>query len=250
MGPVPVPLVDYVHSVEAQCISTESPTDAELERACADISVEPGLFDLVGPAINSGAGMFLFGAPGNGKSTLARRITSCFGQHIWIPHALYVDGQIIKLYDSSYHKQVAEEDRGIVRSKEYDARWVRILRPTVSVGGELTADCLEVRHDPNSNVCEAPLQLKSNGGCLLIDDFGRQEINPARLLNRWIIPLESGYDFLSLHTGKKIQVPFEQLIIFCHQPRAAGAGRRGVPPPHPLQDRDRRPRRERVSQAV
>jgi predicted ATPase with chaperone activity len=213
-GPAPVPFRDYVIAVEAQCISTESPTYEELANACAEISVDDQLFDTIGPAVNSGAGMFLYGHPGNGKSTLAKSITSCFGQDVWIPRVIAEDGHLVKLFDPSCHHEVVQEDRGILKGRDYDRRWVRIRRPTVSVGGELTMDNLEIRHDPVSHVSEAPLQLKSNCGCLLIDDFGRQRIEPAELLNRWIVPLESKYDFLTLPSGKKIQVPFEQLIIF------------------------------------
>ncbi|MGA2254724.1 MAG: AAA family ATPase [Thermoguttaceae bacterium] len=214
VGPAPVPLSDYVVSVNAQTIRAEAPRRDRLAQAFADISVDSNLFADLGPAVNSGAGLFLYGAPGNGKSTLARRITSCFGQYIWIPYALIVGGQLIKLHDSAYHEVAKDDSQGIVRNADYDRRWVKIRRPTVVIGGEMTMDCLELRHDPHSNVSEAPLQLKSNCGCLLIDDFGRQRIEPAALLNRWIIPLENRHDFLTLVTGKKFQVPFEQLIIF------------------------------------
>lgn len=214
VGPAPVPLMDYVISVEAQSITAEAPGPEKLAAAVEGISVDPGLFETLGPAINAGTGMFLYGAPGNGKSTLAKRITMCFGQEIWVPHALYEDGQIIKFFDSAYHKRVNDGSRSIVKCREYDRRWVKIVRPTVVVGGELTMDNLELRHDQRSNVNEAPLQLKSNCGCLLIDDFGRQRIEPAQLLNRWIVPLEMRHDFLTLPTGKKLQVPFEQLVIF------------------------------------
>src|SRR5262245_13293559 len=197
VGSAPVPFVDYVNSVEAQCISTESPTDEDLRQACSDISVDEKLFDLIGPAVNSGAGMFLFGSPGNGKSTLAKRITACFGQEMWIPRAIVEDDQLIKLFDSSYHQELLGTSRSMLKTADYDQRWVKIRRPTVTVGGELTMDNLEIRHDPVSNVCEAPLQLKSNGGCLLIDDFGRQRLDAAELLNRWIVPLECSYDFLT-----------------------------------------------------
>ena len=213
-GPVPVPLVDYVLSVEAQTIRAEKPKRHQLEKAFADISIDPNLFESLGPAINSGAGLFLYGSPGNGKSTLARRITMCFGQVIWVPQTVSEDGQLIKLYDAAYHEAVEKTDDGLLQAAEHDRRWVRIKRPTVVVGGELTMDALEIRHDPYSNISEAPLQMKSNCGCLLIDDFGRQRIEPRELLNRWIIPLENRHDFLTLSTGKKIQVPFEQLIIF------------------------------------
>ncbi|MEA1952740.1 MAG: AAA family ATPase, partial [Planctomycetota bacterium] len=214
VGPAPVPLEDYVVSVEAQTIRAEAPKRDQLVQAFSDISVNTNLFESLGPAVNSGTGLFLYGAPGNGKSTLARRITQCFGQHIWVPNTLIEDGQLIKLYDAAYHQAVEQEEGGILRCDGFDARWLRIRRPTVMVGGELTLDNLEIRHDPACNISEAPLQMKSNCGCLLIDDFGRQRVEPGDLLNRWIVPLENGHDFLTLSTGKKIQVPFEQLIIF------------------------------------
>lgn len=214
VGPAPVLLSDYVVSVDAQSISHERPDHECLTRACADISVDPKLFSSLGPAINSAGGLFLYGAPGNGKSTLARHVTMCFGQKIWIPHAIIVSGQIIKFFDAQFHREVPESAEGSPFTSSVDRRWVQIQRPTVIVGGELTLDNLELRHHRESNVCEAPLQLKSNCGCLLIDDFGRQRVAPAELLNRWIVPLETRHDFLTLPTGKKIQVPFEQLVIF------------------------------------
>ncbi len=214
VGPAPVPLVDYVISVEAQSITAEAPGPEKLQEAVRGISVDPSLFESLGPAINSGAGMFLYGSAGNGKSTLAKRITLCFGQEIWIPHVLYEDGQIIKFYDTAYHKPVINDERNITKCGDHDRRWLKVSRPTVVVGGELTMDSLELRHDPRSNVNEAPLQMKSNCGCLLIDDFGRQRIEPTQLLNRWIVPLEMRHDFLTLPTGKKLQVPFDQLVIF------------------------------------
>ena len=214
IGPAPVQLSEYVVSVKAQSISHEAPDRERLIEACNGISVDPKLFDSLGPAINSGGGMFLYGAPGNGKSTLARHIISCFGQTTWIPHSIIEDGQIIKLYDPQFHKLVPVDEDGPLRTRETDRRWVKIHRPTVVVGGELTLDNLELRHNATSKISEAPLQLKSNCGCLLIDDFGRQRITPVDLLNRWIVPLESHIDFLTLPSGKKIQVPFEQLVIF------------------------------------
>ena len=214
VGAAPVPLLDYVLSAEAQSIRAEAPKREDLRDAFEDITIDEELFENLGPAINSGAGLFLYGEPGNGKSTLAKRITQCFGQDIWIPKVVIEDGQLIKLYDAAVHEPSAEDESSILKSAAYDRRWIKIRRPTVIVGGELTMDGLEIRYDPHSNVSEAPLQMKSNCGCLLIDDFGRQRIDPVELLNRWIVPLESRYDFLTLSTGKKIQVPFEQLIIF------------------------------------
>lgn len=214
VGPAPVPLTEYVTSVEAQSIRAESPQRAHLERSFAGISVPPRMLDKLGPAVNSGAGLFLHGDPGNGKTTLAERIARCFGHTIWLPYALFIDGQIVKLFDPACHKPVADNEQSVLKGPHVDRRWTRIRRPTVIVGGELTMELLDIRHNPAQNFSEAPLQLKSNCGVLLIDDFGRQRIDPTALLNRWIVPLEKGYDFLTLPTGQTIQVPFEQMIIF------------------------------------
>lgn len=216
VGPAPVPLSEYLLAVEAQTIQAEAVRREQLAQAFSDISVDPELLDVLGPAVNSGAGLFLYGSPGNGKTTLAKRITGCFGRNVWIPHALIEDGQIIKLYDTAIHTEARSEgvDDAFIGTEGIDSRWIKIRRPTAIVGGELTMDSLEIRHDPVSNVSEASLQLKSNCGCLLIDDFGRQRIDPTELLNRWIVPLENRCDYLTLPSGKKLQVPFDQLIIF------------------------------------
>ena len=214
VGRAPVRLSEYILSVDAQSIAHEAPSRERLAEACKGITVDPKLFRTLGPAINSGGAIFLYGAPGNGKSTLARQVTRCFGQRIWVPHAIIDGSQIIKLYDSQFHKAVEDGDGSLLRSKTVDRRWIQISRPTVAVGGELTLDNLELRYHRDTRVCEAPLQLKSNCGCLLIDDFGRQRIPPRDLLNRWIVPLESRHDYLTLPTGKKIQVPFQQIVIF------------------------------------
>ncbi|QDT04781.1 hypothetical protein K227x_31780 [Rubripirellula lacrimiformis] len=216
VGPAPVPLADYVVSVEAQAAGIEPIDRDQLREALSAISYQDSLLDELGPAVNSNTGMFLFGPPGNGKTTIARCLTQVLGQEIWIPHAVLDDGNLIKLQDDAFHRPapVPESGGNILKNQEWDRRWLRIGRPTVVVGGELIMDNLEVRHDPRSNVCEAPLQMKSNCGSLLIDDFGRQRIAPEELLNRWIVPLENKCDYLTLPTGKKIQIPFEQLIIF------------------------------------
>jgi len=214
VGAAPVLLEDYVLSVEAQTIRAEAIRRHHLQSAFGDIRVEASMVAQLGPAINSGAGLFLYGSAGNGKTTLAKRITKCFGQPIWIPRTLCEDGQFVKLFDPAFHEPVGAGQSNVLRDETYDHRWVKIRRPTVVVGGELVLDSLEIRHDASTNVSEAPLQLKSNCGCLLIDDFGRQRVEPQQLLNRWIVPLESRVDYLALSTGKKIQVPFDQLIIF------------------------------------
>ena len=212
-GTAPVPLADYVASVAAQSLHLETPGPSELKDAFRDLLINAEMLSQLGPAINSGRGMFLFGFPGNGKTSIAERVTRCFGLPIWIPYALFVEGEIIQLYDPQTHDAIADASSPI-KEQAHDTRWIKITRPTIVVGGELTMDSLELQHNPHTKITEAPLQLKSNCGTLVIDDFGRQRMNPDELLNRWIVPLEKSYDFLTLANGQKIRVPFEQLIIF------------------------------------
>ena len=214
-GAAPVSLPEYLRAMEAQSIAKQEASEEDLQSAFADLIISPKMLDRLGPAINSGRGMFLFGEPGNGKTSIAERVTSCFGSTIWIPRALGIDGDIIRIYDPGIHKAVHEcRDEGLFDLSGIDARWVLIQRPTVIAGGELTMAQLEVTQNLTTKICEAPLQLKSNCGSLVIDDFGRQTMPVDELLNRWIVPLEKRYDFLNLPSGKKIQVPFDQLIIF------------------------------------
>jgi predicted ATPase with chaperone activity len=173
------------------------------------------MLDRLGPAVNSGRGLFLFGPPGNGKTSIAERITAAFGNEIWIPRAIGVDGEIVRLFDPLSHDEVPlAPGTGLIDSRKIDKRWVRIRRPTIVAGGELTMSQLEVTINNSTGICEAPLQLKSNCGTLVIDDFGRQRMRIDELLNRWIVPLETRYDFLNLPNGKKIKVPFDQLVVF------------------------------------
>ena len=177
--------------------------------------LSPRMLDRLGPAMNSGRGLFLFGAAGNGKTSIAERVTRAFGQEIWIPRAIGIDGEIMRVFDPVNHEELPlEACEGLYDKRKIDRRWVRIRRPTLIVGGELTMSALEVTMNTSTGICESPLQLKSNCGTLVIDDFGRQRMRIEELLNRWIVPLERRYDFLNMPNGKKIQVPFDQLIIF------------------------------------
>ncbi len=214
IGEAPVSYEDYLAAVNAQTIANEHPQVADLRRAFSDLLISDEMLRVLGPAINSGRGMFIYGAPGNGKTSVAERITRCFGKSIWIPRVIDMCGQLVKLFDPSVHEIVASEGEGLFSRNEVDRRWVEIRRPTLVVGGELTMDQLEIRHDPISRISEASLQMKSNNGTLLIDDFGRQRMQPVELLNRMIIPLEKRYDFQTLNNGQNIKIPFDQLTLF------------------------------------
>lgn len=214
-GSAPVLLRDYLLAMERQSIAKQSVQENDLKKAFSDLLISPTMLDKLGPAINSGRGMFLFGEPGNGKTSIAERVTACFGSTIWIPRALGIDGDIMRLFDPGIHEEVEDErEDSLFDLTGVDQRWVRVKRPTVIAGGELTMSELEVTQNTLTHICESPLQLKSNCGTLVIDDFGRQTMPVDQLLNRWIVPLEKRYDFLNMPSGKKIQVPFDQLIIF------------------------------------
>ena len=210
VGPAPVPWAQYLVSVKAQALTHLTPTPADLAQAFGDLSVSEELLDRLGPAVTSCRPMFLHGDPGNGKTSLAERMTKCFGDLIWVPHTLDIDGQLVKFFDKAVHVPM-EPSSNIER---LDRRWIRIKRPTVIAGGELTLEMLELKLDEYSNLCEPPIQLKANCGTLVIDDFGRGNLAPKDLLNRWIVPLEKRIDFLRLPDGRKIEVPFECLLVF------------------------------------
>lgn len=214
-GSAPVPVREYISSVAEQSLTKTKATETDLKRAFSDLIINENMLDRLGPAVNSGRGLFLFGMPGNGKTSIAERVTASFGTTVYIPRALIIDGEILRLYDPGLHEEVKEETSdGILDRNTTDQRWVKIKRPTVIAGGELTMSQLEVSQNPQTKICEAPLQLKSNCGTLIIDDFGRQRMPVDELLNRWIVPLEKRYDFLNMPSGKKLEVPFDQLIIF------------------------------------
>ncbi|WP_298859660.1 AAA family ATPase [uncultured Gimesia sp.] len=215
-GSAPVCFKDYLRAMEAQSIAKQEATEEDLKAAFSDLIINPKMLDRLGPAVNSGRGMFLFGEAGNGKTSIAERITKAFGSTIWIPRCLSIDGDIIRLFDPGLHEEVTQEvdSESLFDLSGVDQRWVQIVRPTVIAGGELTMKELEITQNPQTKICEAPLQMKSNCGTFVIDDFGRQRMPVDELLNRWIVPLEKRYDFLNVPSGKKIQVPFDQLIIF------------------------------------
>jgi hypothetical protein len=214
VGKAPVTLESYINSVTEQSITKRQPTEGDLVNAFSDLLINPTMFSRLGPAINSGRGLFLYGFPGNGKTSIAERITACFGDNVWVPYAINAGGEIITLFDPENHEVVEPVSGGILKGPEFDPRWILIKRPTIVVGGELVMESLDLCHNPATNITEPSLQLKSNTGTLVIDDFGRQRMSPLELLNRWIVPLEKRFDFLQLANGKKIKVPFDQLIIF------------------------------------
>jgi hypothetical protein len=214
-GSAPITLHDYIESVKRQSINGQRVTVKDLNRAFHDLLISPRMLDRLGPAVNSGRGMFLFGFPGNGKTSIAERVTTAFGKFIWIPRAIQVDGEIMRIFDPMNHEPAELETAGgLLDDCGFDKRWIRIRRPTIVVGGELTMDMLEVQRSGESGISESPLQMKSNCGTLVIDDFGRQKMSVDQLLNRWIVPLEKRFDYLNMASGKKVQVPFDQLVIF------------------------------------
>jgi len=209
-GPAPVSLRDYSHMMRLQSIPSDPASMETVRAAFHDLVLPDSLLQTLGCVINSRRSLFLTGLPGTGKTAVAERINGALAGAIWIPYAVEIDGQIIRIFDSHCHN-IASED---ITPAEYDRRWVLIERPLVVVGGELTLENADLTWSEAAKFYEAPFQMKSNGGTLVIDDFGRQRVAPQDLLNRWIVPLERRVDYLSLHTGKKIEVPFEQLVVF------------------------------------
>jgi predicted ATPase with chaperone activity len=213
IGPVPVPINDYNRAIELQTSGPRHISVSQVKEALADLVLPEEFHRRVGPAINSAASLLLYGPSGNGKTTIAMRLAQLIGgtDPIWLPYALTAGGQIIQVHDRLFHKPVSITDENQIGQ---DKRWGLFERPTVTIGGELKLEALELRFDPVAKIYEAPLQLKANGGLFLIDDFGRQQASPAELLNRWIVPLENGVDYLRLPTGQMIVVPFRELLIF------------------------------------
>ena len=227
-GPAPVTLDAYVEMVRRQAMGELVVNGQKVREAFNSLVVSERMLDKIGPAANSARSLFLYGPPGNGKTTIAEGIANMLGGNIILPYAIEIDGQVIKLYDPLNHRVVAEPEPApaILPERPFggapqpaapaqpDRRWLICKRPQVVVGGELILEQLELIFDPIAKVYEAPYQLKANGGLFLIDDFGRQKCRPQDLLNRWIVPLEKKVDYLALQTGKKLEVPFDVLIVF------------------------------------
>lgn len=211
-GSAPVPLEQYVESVNAQSTRRHSLQGPDIERAFSDLVLGANVIHPLGEALNMGRGVFLHGAPGNGKSALAERIVQAYGPTIWIPRALSVGGEIVRLFDSIHHHEVPLGDN--LAERNWDRRWVRIQRPTILVGSEMELRSLEITTNPLTKISEAPLQLKSNCGALIIDDFGRNRFRPEELLNRLVVPLERHTDSLHLDSGRTFQIPFDCMIVF------------------------------------
>ncbi len=241
-GAAPVPLAAYVAEMKALQAARGYVDHARLARGFQHLIIGDDLLEQLGPAVNAGKAIFLYGPPGNGKSVIAEGMGRTLGGDMYVPYAIDVDGHIVTVYDPISHESLEEtsDSNSVVSGAPRDRRWVRIRRPVVIVGGELTLDMLDLTFNPISKFYEAPLQLKANGGVFLIDDFGRQRIRPEDLLNRWIVPLESRVDYLTLHTGKKFQIPFDVLTVFATnlnpQSLADEAFLRRIPYKIPIED--------------
>ena len=209
-GSAPVSFESYVAQVRNQSVKKVAVHAPDVERAFAHLVVDRETLRQFGTSLNSGSSIFLYGPPGVGKTTMAEVLSRVLAEDaVWIPYAVEVDGQIITVYDPAIHKRVKDSEPG-----NHDARWVLCQRPAVLVGGELTAEMLDLQFNPVSKFYTAPVQVKANNGVLIIDDFGRQRLRPEELLNRWIVPLDRRIDFLTLAGGKTIEVPFEMLVVF------------------------------------
>jgi predicted ATPase with chaperone activity len=216
VGPVPVAIPFYNRGIELQTKRNQHVTADQVKAAINHLILPATFHRQIGPAVNSGKSLFLHGPPGNGKTTIALAIGRLLSgtEPIWVPYAITAGGQIIQIHDRLVHKQIPMEKGRTTQFGRIDQRWALIEPPAVTAGGELKMESLDLRFDPIAKFYEAPLQLKANGGMFLIDDFGRQQIKPSDLLNRWIVPLESEIDFLRLQSGQTIVVPFRQMIVF------------------------------------
>lgn len=215
VGPCPVTLSHYINVVKLQAQNRPLVREVDVQQAMRSLVLSSEIIDRIGPAVNSFKSMFLYGPPGNGKTSIAKIIgRGLLPGNVMIPYSIFEDGQVIKVFDAETHRTMGSEETQLSESNQLDKRWLRCMPPVVITGGELTLQDLDLAWSDTNRFYEAPLQLKANGGMLLIDDFGRQQMEPKDLLNRWIVPLEERLDFLTFQTGKKFAVPFETLIIF------------------------------------
>jgi SpoVK/Ycf46/Vps4 family AAA+-type ATPase len=209
-GPAPVSLEDYRFMVQLQTVRSVMVGDEGLKKELSHLVVSDAVRRRLGPAMISGQAVFIYGSPGNGKSSIAEALGRALPGNVYIPYAVTVGGQIISVYDPVCHIAV-EPPCGM---KECDARWILIKRPVIITGGELSLEMLDLNFGQVSNCYDASLQMKANNGLFILDDFGRQQVEPVRMLNRWIVPLERGIDHMTLHTGRKVVIPFDVLVIF------------------------------------
>jgi hypothetical protein len=217
VGPAPVSLEAFWDQVEKQRLAAEPVGPEQLMHSFRHLVLSEELLARLGPAVNSGKSILLYGRSGNGKTAIAEALRDAFREVIAVPYCIAVDGQTINYFDAHVHEVVEggePEGPGLRTGATRDRRWVACRRPVTVVGGELTLEMLDLVFDPATKFYEAPAQLKATGGVLLIDDFGRQRTTPESILNRWVVPLERGVDYLSLRTGKKVPVPFDGLVIF------------------------------------
>ncbi|HEY3778280.1 MAG TPA: hypothetical protein VGL35_09490 [Rhizomicrobium sp.] len=217
VGPAPVPLAQYHDRIARQRIVNERVDRAAIDDAFGNLVISEDFVQEIGPAINSGRSILLYGPPGNGKTSVAEKVGQMFRDVVYIPYCFEVEGQIIKVFDPGTHKPIGPGHAGraaSLRREDFDHRWVPCQRPFIVTGGELTLEMLDLKFNAPANFYEAPLHIKALGGIFVIDDFGRQIVTPEALLNRWIVPLESRVDYLKLHTGKSFQLPFDELVIF------------------------------------
>jgi len=210
IGPAPVQLDDYVYATEIQTIRSTEIKHESIKEAFSNITINESKLRTVGAAVNSGRPIFLYGPSGNGKSSIAEAIGRSLPGEIYVPYSVLVGDQIIVVFDPVTHRPVDEDSK----LNNHDRRWVKVKRPVIISGGELTLNTLDLKFNSSTRYYEAPLQMKANNGVFIIDDFGRQLVDPQALLNRWIVPLDRGSDFLTLHTGMKFEIPFDQLVIF------------------------------------
>ncbi|MDD5460764.1 MAG: hypothetical protein PHG00_03895 [Methylococcales bacterium] len=215
-GPAPVPIEQYRTVVAAQSIQNCKITRSDLQKAFQDTTVDPQLLDQLGPAMHSGRAIMIYGLPGTGKTYICKKLTRLLGDSVLIPYAISVGESVIQIFDPVIHIPVNENTGNINYHMQQgtDPRFVESQRPIAISGGELTLDMLEIDHDKNTRLSQAPLQLKANNGMYVIDDLGRQRVQPVDLFNRWIVPLEDKHDYLSLDTGKRVQIPFDVILIF------------------------------------